>query len=130
MNARSPADAGPPSRGWAGTTLEGRRGQRREQLIEAGLDLLGTHGAAAVSVRSVCRHARLTDRYFYESFADRGELLLAVYDRVAAQAADALVQAAASGGGEIRALHGRQCRRSCRSLPTIRARGGYCCWNR
>jgi AcrR family transcriptional regulator len=87
--------------GWAGTTLADRRTQRRERLVAAALDLLGTDGARAVTVRSVCRHARLTDRYFYENFADRPALLLAVYDAVAAEAAAALVAAAATGGGDV-----------------------------
>jgi AcrR family transcriptional regulator len=92
-----------PERIWAGTTLAARRAARRERLLAAGLDLLGTQGAAAVTVRSVCRHAQLTDRYFYENFADRAELLLAVFDEVAAQAAAALVSAAAAAGDEEQA---------------------------
>ena len=55
--------------GWAGTTLADRRADRRRRLLDVGLDLLGSRGSAAVSVRSVCRTAQLTDRYFYESFA-------------------------------------------------------------
>jgi AcrR family transcriptional regulator len=79
--------------GWAGTTLDARRHERRRRLLEVGLDLLGGEGSSAVTVRSVCRHARLTDRYFYENFADRDDLLLAVFDQVAAEARDALVAA-------------------------------------
>lgn len=33
-------------------------------------------------MRGVCREAKLSPRYFYESFADREDLLLAVYNRV------------------------------------------------
>jgi AcrR family transcriptional regulator len=80
-----------PSRTWAGTTLDDRKAVRREQLIETGLELLGTENT--VSVRAVCRHAKLTERYFYESFADREELVLAVYERVGSQAHQALVDA-------------------------------------
>lgn len=84
-------------RGWAGTTLDARRAERRRKLLDAGLELLGTGGVAALTVRSVCRQAGLTDRYFYENFADRSELMLAVFDEVAAEAATALLAAAASG---------------------------------
>jgi AcrR family transcriptional regulator len=73
-------------RRWAGTTLDVRRAARREQLIAAGFALLGEQGASAVSVRGVARTARLSERYFYESFPDREALLLAVHDRVAEQA--------------------------------------------
>ncbi|HVW41764.1 MAG TPA: TetR/AcrR family transcriptional regulator [Amycolatopsis sp.] len=81
------------ARTWGGTTLDDRRAARREKLLTAGLDLLGTDGSAAVSVRAVCRHARLTERYFYENFADREELVLAVYEHVAAEARQALIDA-------------------------------------
>ena len=84
------------TRVWAGTTLDARRDARRRKLLEVGFELLGGPGSAAVTVRSVCRHARLTDRYFYESFADRDELLVAVYDQVAEQARDVLADAVAA----------------------------------
>ena len=92
------------ARSWAGTTLADRRAERRRRLLEAGLDLLGTQGAAAVTVRSVCREAKLTDRYFYENFEDRAELLLAVFDGVAGEAATALVTAAESRHGDLGAM--------------------------
>ena len=80
-------------RGWAGTTLADRQADRHRRLLDVGLDLLGRQGSAAVTVRSVCRSAQLTDRYFYENFADREALLLAVYDAVAAEARAVLVAA-------------------------------------
>jgi len=82
-----------PGRTWAGTTLDDRKAQRRAQLVAAGLDLLGSQGSAAVSVRAVCRSAKLTERYFYESFADRETLVSAVYDEVGGQARQALADA-------------------------------------
>jgi|SRR5436305_4767218 len=81
------------SRTWAGTTLDDRKAARRDQLVAAGLDLLGTEGTAAVSVRAVCRQAKLTERYFYESFADREELVAAVYEHVGEEARQVLVDA-------------------------------------
>lgn len=89
-----------PERTWGGATLAARRSARRDRLVAAGLDLLGSQGAAAVTVRSVCRHAGLTDRYFYESFADRTALLLAVFDSVAGEAAELLLGAVAAGGDD------------------------------
>jgi AcrR family transcriptional regulator len=81
------------TRTWAGTTLDDRKAARRARLLAAGLDLLGTAGSAAVSVRAVCRHAKLTERYFYENFADREELVVAVYEHVAGQLRQALIDA-------------------------------------
>ena len=73
--------------------MDDRKAARRRQLLETGLNLLGAEGTAAVSVRAVCRHAKLTERYFYESFADREELVLAVYEHVGAQTHRAMVDA-------------------------------------
>jgi AcrR family transcriptional regulator len=92
-----------PARSWAGTTLADRQAERRTKLLDVGLDLLGTQGSAAVTVRSVCRLAKLTDRYFYENFADREALLLAVYDRVATEAGEALLAAVAGAPAELTA---------------------------
>ncbi|SDI87065.1 transcriptional regulator, TetR family [Frankineae bacterium MT45] len=78
---------------WAGTTLQERRDGRRSALLAAALQLFGTEGSQAVTVRSVCRATKLTDRYFYESFANREELVLAVYDQVLDEASDALTRA-------------------------------------
>ncbi len=85
--------SGQSAQRWAGTTLDARQAVRREQLIAAGFELLGEHGAGAVTVRGVTRAARLSERYFYESFADRDALLLAVHDRVAEQARDVITKA-------------------------------------
>ncbi|WP_409464443.1 TetR/AcrR family transcriptional regulator [Amycolatopsis sp. GA6-003] len=90
-----------PGRTWAGTTLDDRKAQRRARLLAAGLDLLGAQGSAAVSVRAVCRSAKLTERYFYESFADRESLVAAVYEDVGEQARKALADAV-SGEGDPR----------------------------
>lgn len=81
---------------WAGVPLSERRDRRRQQLLDATLELLGTRGGPAVTVRSVCRAARLTERYFYESFADRDALLSAAYQQVVAAARDALATAVAA----------------------------------
>jgi AcrR family transcriptional regulator len=78
------------------STLEDRAATRRATLVEAGIELLGTEGAAGVTVRAVCRAAKLTERYFYESFDGRDALLRAVHDQVASEARDAIVAAVAS----------------------------------
>jgi AcrR family transcriptional regulator len=85
------------------STLEDRAAARRAALIEAGVELLGTEGAAGVTVRAACRGARLTERYFYEAFPDGGRdaLLRAVHSQVAGEARETIAAAvAASGGGD------------------------------
>jgi AcrR family transcriptional regulator len=84
------------TRVYGGVSAEDRRSGRREKLVEAGLELLGREGWQGTTVRAVCAEAGLTERYFYESFAGREELLLAVFDRVAAEAAEGVVAAVAA----------------------------------
>jgi len=91
------------SRTWAGTTLQDRAAARRAALVDAGTELLGTEGAAGVTVRAACRATKLSERYFYESFDGRDALLRAVHAQVADQAREAIVGAVAAhvaAGGE------------------------------
>lgn len=80
-----------------------RREQRREQLLEAGLDVLGTQGWRRTTMTAVCTRAGLTERYFYENFAHRDELLLAILDRIADQIRDVGLRALAETEGDPQA---------------------------
>lgn len=91
-------------RTWAGTTLANRRAVRRRQFLDAGLELAGTYGITAVSVRAACRTAKLTERYFYENFSDKDAFLLAVYEDVSEQARNALMSAVGEAGPDPEAL--------------------------
>jgi AcrR family transcriptional regulator len=73
--------------------LEDRQALRRDELIAAGVQLLGDEGGPVLTVRAVCRMAGLTERYFYESFTDRDEFVRAVYDDVCTRAMSALLSA-------------------------------------
>jgi AcrR family transcriptional regulator len=86
-------------RAYRGLNRDERVEQRRTQLIATGLDCLHADGLSGVSVRSICARARLTPRYFYESFASLDELLVAVVDQVAAEVAAATLAAIASARG-------------------------------
>jgi len=77
---------------WSGVPLEDRQALRRDELISAGIGLLGSPGGPALTVRAACRAAELTERYFYESFADRDDYVAAVYDEVCAAAMATLTQ--------------------------------------
>ena len=78
---------------WSGVPLEDRQALRRDELIGAGVHLLGGESGPGVTVRAVCREAGLTERYFYESFSDRDEFVRAVYDDVCTRAMSALMSA-------------------------------------
>ncbi|RCW46234.1 TetR family transcriptional regulator [Halopolyspora algeriensis] len=71
------------TRPYRGLSAEQRKAQRRARLLEAGLDLLGTAGCERATMTAICSRAKLTERYFYESFRSREQLLLAVVDQVA-----------------------------------------------
>jgi AcrR family transcriptional regulator len=90
----TPSSARPAVRGrYRGRSADERRALRRGQLIAAGVELVGTRGYAATTVRDVCRAAGLTERYFYESFPDREALLLEVYDEVIGRVASEVLKA-------------------------------------
>ncbi len=69
----------PEGRRYGGRDAGERRAERREQLLAAALELFGTRGFHAVTIRQLCAEARLAPRYFYEQFGDREELLRTVY---------------------------------------------------
>src|ERR1700730_12439703 len=77
----------------AGVPIEDRQTLRRDELVAAGVTLLGGEGGPGLTVRAVCREAGLTERYFYESFSDRDEFVRAVYDDVCTRAMAALLSA-------------------------------------
>ncbi|MFC3964764.1 TetR/AcrR family transcriptional regulator [Nocardia jiangsuensis] len=74
-----------PARTWGGRTAAERSAERRGRLIDAALALWAESGWAAVTMRQVCTRTGLNDRYFYEHFADRDELLGAAWDDVCAE---------------------------------------------
>ncbi|MEX2193839.1 MAG: TetR/AcrR family transcriptional regulator [Thermoleophilaceae bacterium] len=78
---------------YAGVSAEDRRAGRRARLLEAGLDLVGSDGWQAAGVRAICSRARLTPRYFYESFENREALLVAIFDSISEEAAGRVVEA-------------------------------------
>ncbi len=57
--------------------------------------MFGTHGYAAGSVTALCREAGLSRRQFYEEFTDREDLLVAAYDVIQAETAEAVSTALA-----------------------------------
>lgn len=69
-------------RRYSGMTSADRALERYGRLIEAGIGVFGTQGYRTASIKALCQHAGLSERYFYESFASREELLSSVYDRL------------------------------------------------
>lgn len=83
---------------WAGVPAARRKDERRDMLVRAAYGLFGDEGETALTVRAVCREAGLHTRYFYENFADTGELLAAVHDAEATALGDVLARALDEAG--------------------------------
>ncbi len=81
---------------WRGTSAEDRVDDRKRRLIEATLTLVGSEGEAALSVRAVCRLAKVGPRHFYEVFPDTNALLIATYDHAVALLTEAITSAIAA----------------------------------
>jgi AcrR family transcriptional regulator len=78
---------------YRGAAAVERRAERRQRLLDAAFELLGTAGWGGTTVRGVCEAARLNPRYFYESFADLEELVAAVLKQVAGETTEVVVAA-------------------------------------
>jgi AcrR family transcriptional regulator len=87
-----------PARPYRGVSQDDRRAQRRGQLVAAAIAVYGERGYRHATVKAVCEAAGLTERYFYESFANSDELLIASYNAVTARVFGELMRAAQDAG--------------------------------
>jgi AcrR family transcriptional regulator len=87
------------TRVYGGVSAAQRREQRRQRLIDAGLELFGTRGVAAVGIVDICAEAKLIKRYFYEGFSSLDELAAAVFEQVTDRLVEQVVPAIVAGGG-------------------------------
>lgn len=92
---------------YRGTSAEERREDRRRRLLDAALDIVGTQGLAALTVRGVCEQARVGPRFFYEAFPDldsiAAQLLLDVQESALASARTAIAATDGAPADKIRA---------------------------
>src|SRR5690606_34551368 len=79
-----------------------RRADRRKKLLEAGLDLLASRGWRGATMTAICANANLTERYFYESFRNRDELLVTVIDGIADEIRTVTLAAMEAADGDPR----------------------------
>jgi AcrR family transcriptional regulator len=86
------------ARPYRGVSHDERRAHRREQLVAAAIAVYGERGYRHATVKAVCEAAGLTERYFYESFANSDELLIASYEAVTANVFGLLTRAAQAAG--------------------------------
>lgn len=84
----------PSARHYRGISPEQRRATRRQQLMGAAIRVYGQQGYRQATVKAICEAAGLTERYFYESFANSEQLLIASYEAVMQQLYEQLLEAA------------------------------------
>jgi AcrR family transcriptional regulator len=99
--ARGTRDAEETGRRYAGRSPHERRQQRRQQLLDAGLQVFGTVGYDEATITLLCATARVGTKAFYEEFPSREALLLAVATDVVAAAAQHLEAALADAPKDL-----------------------------
>jgi AcrR family transcriptional regulator len=82
---------------------EERRAERRLKLIDAAIEVYGEVGYRGATVKAICEAAELTERYFYESFANSEALLIAAYGHVVGHLHEEMSAAAAAAGDDAEA---------------------------
>jgi AcrR family transcriptional regulator len=93
-----PPESLQPARPYRGIPQDERRAQRRAQLIAAAVAVYGERGYRQSTVKAVCEAAGLTERYFYESFANSEELLIASFNAVTYSVLGEITEAARQAG--------------------------------
>ncbi|WP_336880008.1 TetR/AcrR family transcriptional regulator [Rhodococcus globerulus] len=91
----------PMPRRYAGLSGDQRAALRRESLLEAGLEVFAAAGNRGATMTAICAQAKLTERYFYESFTSRDELLQKVLDKIADEIRDAGLAALRASTGTL-----------------------------
>ena len=84
-------------RQFKGMSLTERKQARREKLIEAGIEAYGTHGFFSVTVKDICNEAKLTERYFYESFKKSENLFQTIFLQLIEKMQQTLMQSVMQG---------------------------------
>ena len=64
---------------YGGRTRAQRATDRRDRIVASAVHLFGTRDYESITVADVCAGARVSKRYFYEHFADRADLVVAVH---------------------------------------------------
>ena len=78
-SAVKPRAAKTRQRQFKGLSMAERQQARREKLIEAGIEAYGSYGFFSVTVKDICNEAKLTERYFYESFKKSEDLFQTIF---------------------------------------------------
>ncbi|MBF6228498.1 TetR/AcrR family transcriptional regulator [Nocardia abscessus] len=92
---------------YRGASTAERREDRRRRLLDAALNIIGTQGLSALTVRGVCEQAKVGPRFFYEAFPDLDALASGVLGEIQQAALErakaAVAETAGTPGDRIRA---------------------------
>ncbi|MGH8856316.1 MAG: TetR/AcrR family transcriptional regulator [Telluria sp.] len=86
------------TRSYRGLSQEERQADRRSRLIAAAIAVYGERGYHQATVKAVCESAGLTERYFYESFANSEALLINSFNAVTYSVLGQITRAAQEAG--------------------------------
>jgi AcrR family transcriptional regulator len=90
-----------------GLTAEQRKAERREQLLDAALDLIAAHGYLGTSIEQICSTAYVGTKSFYEVFDNREDCYVALLQRTSERLmADMMAVAGRAQGNERQAVPG------------------------
>lgn len=70
-----------------------RRQQRRDALLESALELFASRGYANTSIEEICQDAAVGYKAFYDEFATKEQLFIALYDSIGARYLPAVINA-------------------------------------
>src|SRR3954454_23818007 len=87
-------------RGRHAPPLEVRLGVQRDRLLQAAAEVFARTGYAEASAEAISREAGMSKATFYEHFANKEEVILALFDEAAALALGRMAEAARSGPDE------------------------------
>jgi AcrR family transcriptional regulator len=90
-----------------GLDADQRRAERREQLLDAALDLFAEHGYLGTSIEQICSTAYIGTKSFYEVFDSREDCYVALLQRTSERLeADMVAVAQRAEGNERQAVPG------------------------
>lgn len=82
-----------PGRRIRGLNAEERKAQRRQQVLDAMLDLVAERGLANTSIEQICQTAYVATRSFYELFDSKEACYLALLEQMTQEISDRVVAA-------------------------------------
>ncbi|WP_020390296.1 TetR/AcrR family transcriptional regulator [Kribbella catacumbae] len=85
-----------------GLTGEQRKAERREQLLDAALDLIAANGYLGTSIEQICTTAYVGTKSFYEVFDSREDCYVALLQRTSERLMAAMMAVAARAEGNER----------------------------